>query len=1309
MSKDKSVIIHEFLLLFLNLGQLKEKQRIIELFVEAINSRDIGLEIVYFEDNKNKTGELAAISTYESNFGYFQIKGNLEKEDPEFLAVVRNLIKMLAVILENRAREEQLQDKKYESEIEIKTLVDNLAGVVYRCNNDAEWTMQYISGGIENLCGYTADDFISKKYNFKNMIYPLDRDMVRQKVSQALADKTDYVFEYRIRKKNGEECWIHEQGRGIFLPDGELKYLEGILLDINLRKQTETQLLLNSAIINNTTEAVYLVRMDNGEIIYTNQAFERLFGYDSREMIGKHVSIVNDPADTDPQKRAEEIIAALKETGKWQGEVANIKKNGERFLSHANVSVFAHGEYGEVIVAAHTDITESKKTAESLEERQRLLNKVGEIAKIGGWEFDLEQGGKPTWTKGTYDIVELDYDEPIPDINEHVKWYPPEYQAMIAKKMRDLAETEQPMRFDAQFKTKKGNLKWVRAIGEVVKKHGKVIKLRGTFQDITEIKKAEESVLENQERLRRIVDSNMFGIFFWDAQGRISDANKAFLDMVGYTKQELIEGKINWRAITPPEYLAQDERMLKLLQKQETIIPFEKEYIHKNNTRIPILIGVTTLNERNDQGICLILDITHRKKTQELINNLAKFPEENPSPVMRFSARGEIMYANKGAKHCLEAWSIKQGLDKDLLDIIAQTYASGKIKTVEKKCKEKTFLLTLTPILEQHYINIYGLDITPRKLLETALEKRIIAMAQPLNEAEGIDFDVLFNIKEIQELQDLFAKSANVASIITQTDGMPITQPSNFCRLCKDIIRKTEKGLINCLHSDAVIGKYSEKGATIQACLSAGLWDAGASITVGGKHIANWLIGQVRNEEQEKNKIKKYAYEIGADPEEFMRAFEEVPVMSKTQFQNVADTLFVMANLLSSAAYQNIQQARFISERKKAEAALIENNKQFQQLVDNMSSGVAIFKAIENGADFIFQDFNKAGEIIEKISKADVIGKRVTEVFPGAREFGLLDVLKRVFLTGTPERLADKIYKDSRIEGWRRNYVYKVASGELISVYDDVTEDKKIEQQEKEIFAAQAAARVEKQKAEELLKANQTLKLIQEQLMQAEKLASLGQLGAGVAHELNSPLAGILSLLRSYKKEKDPNSVEYADLAEMEKASEHMAKIIKGLNTFSRQSTGEVEEVDCNEAIQTTLSFTAYQLKQKGVGIETALEPDLWKITANENQIQQIIINMMSNACDASFANGVFRIATHNIKIAGKSYVEMLFEDRGTGIPQENLKKIFDPFFTTKRPGGGVGLGLSIVYKIVENHKGTIAVNSKEGQGTIFTIRFPAN
>ena len=213
-------------------------------------------------------------------------------------------------------------------------------------------------------------------------------------------------------------------------------------------------------------------------------------------------------------------------------------------------------------------------------------------------------------------------------------------------------------------------------------------------------------------------------------------------------------------------------------------------------------------------------------------------------------------------------------------------------------------------------------DISDPRRTKEALEKRILALTQPLDTIENIAFEDLFKLSDLQRLQDLFAEVWGVAALITYPDGTPITRPSNFSCLCSEIIRRNPKGLRNCRLSDAMIGRHNPSGPTIQRCLSAGLSNAGASITVGGRHLANWLIGQVRNEAQSEEQMMAYAREIGADETAFRDAYRKLPTMPQEKFDQIAHALFALAKQLSTTAYQNILQARFIADCKQTEKVL---------------------------------------------------------------------------------------------------------------------------------------------------------------------------------------------------------------------------------------------------------------------------------------------------------------------------------------------------------------------------------------------------
>jgi PAS domain S-box-containing protein len=245
-------------------------------------------------------------------------------------------------------------------------------------------------------------------------------------------------------------------------------------------------------------------------------------------------------------------------------------------------------------------------------------------------------------------------------------------------------------------------------------------------------------------------------------------------------------------------------------------------------------------------------------------------------------------------------------------------------------------------------------DAQGRRMVQGfCLEREAEGLARGVEEERGplvadfetfsdVSFESLFNLEQLQRIQDAFAQATGVASLITRPDGSPITKPSNFCRLCNDVIRKTELGRHNCFASDAAIGRHNPNGPIVQPCLSGGLWDAGASITVGGKHIANWLIGQVRNETQRLDEMLRYADEIGADREVFAQALQETPVMSLEKFQMIAEALFLLANEMSEKAFQNLLKARVLAERDKAQQSLKESEERFRALIEQAQDGVYV-------------------------------------------------------------------------------------------------------------------------------------------------------------------------------------------------------------------------------------------------------------------------------------------------------------------------------------------------------------------------------
>ena len=227
----------------------------------------------------------------------------------------------------------------------------------------------------------------------------------------------------------------------------------------------------------------------------------------------------------------------------------------------------------------------------------------------------------------------------------------------------------------------------------------------------------------------------------------------------------------------------------------------------------------------------------------------------------------------------------------------------------------------------------------------------------------------------------------------------------------------------------------------------------------------------------------------------------------------------------------------------------------------------------------------------------------------------------------------------------------------------------------------------------------------QAQLMQAEKIASLGRLSAGVAHEINNPLAGILiyaELLERQIKNHDFNR-EY--LTEIINQTLRCQQIVTRLLEFSRQSLGQKTHFDANEIILRCINLISHQAIFHNIDIHTELEPKLPKILGDPGQLQQVFTNLLLNAADAMQGHGRIMVASRPEPF--QDGIILTFTDTGAGIPPDIQDKIFEPFFTTKAPGKGTGLGLSIVYSVIQRHGGTIELDSAPGGGTTFTIRLP--
>jgi PAS domain S-box-containing protein len=360
-----------------------------------------------------------------------------------------------------------------------------------------------------------------------------------------------------------------------------------------------------------------------------------------------------------------------------------------------------------------------------------------------------------------------------------------------------------------------------------------------------------------------------------------------------------------------------------------------------------------------------------------------------------------------------------------------------------------------------------------------------------------------------------------------------------------------------------------------------------------------------------------------------------------------------------------------VTERKRAEAALL----RLAAVVE--SSDDAIFSMSTDG---VILSWNPAAERIYGYTAAEVVGRSIEAIVPPARRREVEEILEGLRLGRRVSHYeTERIRKDGRrIQVSLSASPMHDAAGRVLGssvIVRDITRRRHLER----------AAR------------------------QAEKLASLGTLSAGVAHELNNPISIIISrielMLMDAESQPLPPGV-HEDLHVLQQHAQRVSQIARGLLSFARQSTGELRPLDLSQLVEQTLLFMRKQITREDIEIHTSLDRSLPPIVGDANALQQVVVNLLTNARDAIDGPGVIRIETGRVPDA-PSRVRLIVSDTGIGMSADDISRIFDPFYTTKPRG--TGLGLSVSYGIVQDHQGTIDVHSEPGRGSTFIVSFPVS
>jgi diguanylate cyclase (GGDEF)-like protein/PAS domain S-box-containing protein len=716
------------------------------------------------------------------------------------------------------------------------------------------------------------------------------------------------------------------------------------------------------------------------------------------------------------------------------------------------------GKIGGMIT--YTEVTTGRKVIEiALRESEQRLRSL--FAAMTDVIFVLDINGRyleiaPTNTKGLKGDADTILGKTVQEV------LPEETAENLLHTIRTCLQDNTPAQtaYDLDIN---GEIHWFSATASPLTKETVIL----VAHDITELIHTNQALREKETQYQEIVTTMTEGVIVVDLDEKILFANPAFHTMLGVKHDSLI-GKNMADFVLPSSLeLIQKQTQKRITGRSDT---YEFEIRHQDGSPRLIQVSVHPQMDSNGKvvssfGVCR--DVTESRKIQQslresnnrlvLAQRLANLGSwEYDFSTMRLWVSDEI-YKILGIDQTSEFLSVRKILNRFVPE--DRRRFSDVIKSFQEGVliKEEEYRLLATEDRDERVVHgianqvfdgsgkvikISGVlrDITDQKRTEKALEKRVLALTQPLESAEDITFEELFNLEDIQHLQDQFAEATGVASIITSTDGTPITRPSNFCRLCKDIIRETPDGRVNCFRSDSILGVYNPKNATVQPCMSGGLWDAGAAISVGGHHVANWLIGQVRDETQTEEKIREYARKIGADEDSAANAFSEVPAMSREKFNGVAEALFTLANQLSAMAYQNVQQARFISERKSAESALKVSENKLRTLFSAMSDIIIIY---DKDGRYIEIAPTNLGKLYRP--PEELLDHTISEIFDPETAGIFMETIHKTLATGEMVKVDYNLLIGNN-NYWFSANVSPLDKSQVLWVARDITERKVVEE-----------------------------------------------------------------------------------------------------------------------------------------------------------------------------------------------------------------------------------------------------------------------
>ncbi|MDP8207513.1 MAG: PAS domain S-box protein [Candidatus Electryonea clarkiae] len=1045
----------------------------------------------------------------------------------------------------------------------------------------------------------------------------------------------------------------------------------------SLRKSTE----MFSTLVNSSPIPSLVSRVADGTVLFANEPLANMLGNDPNDVIGKKTpNYYANPSDR------EKVIKHLQKDGYLRNfETQLLKTNGEKIWVVFNLVISEIGG-DPVIIGAFWDIDERRKSEKALRESEEKFRQLTESIDEIFWMMDPADGSLIYVSPKYIDIFGFEYEAVCKNPECLLEIIHPDDR----QRMKNAIKKQISGKYEEEYRIvlPDKSIRWIRETAYPVKnEEGKIYRICGVAEDITERQDAKEELLKERNFVSAVLDTADALIIVLDLEGNIVRFNRTCEIITGYSFSE-VKNK-PFRQLIPDGDKEKVENVFSELSGEGKSNEGENYWITKSGDKKLISWSNSTLMDSGgnvEYIVAIGIDITEAREAEEKLKLYHKIFLASSDGIGITDPSGNTIEINPQLRELEE--SVMDHHHQETIGKSLEEEGSfrGEV-SYNKKSGGKIYAdLSIFPINndegELQYFVGMGKDITERKKDQEKLASRLryeeglAGCSEALlrsGEIEDVIQDAIHNLKQAADVGHVFIFE---------------NYKDNNDDLCCYL-------------------KYEEKDGTHEHEINKDV------------HLNLSYENGFSNLHKVLSENKPYSGNHENLPSDELSVFESLGVRSFLILP-----IFVIGNWhgfigfddMSSDRIWNEEEIRllrtasdmiggFIARRQAVEALRISEDR-FRNLVENAND--VIYSVNPNGKfTYLSPKFQEyTGHKVK-----DFIGKPITSLIEKNDIPILREWLNSVKAGGDKHAGYEFRMRDS--EGAARWIVTDASVlrdddgnvREIIGIAHDITEMKKV--------------------LDDLAEANQHLRDTQGQLVQSEKMASLGMLVAGIAHEINTPIGAINSMhgslmIANERLKEALQSVCTDELTENKKVSkmfgvieeanrvikegtERVTTIVKRLRSFARLDEADLKDGDINEGIEDTLTLIHHQMKHD---ITLHLNyGDIPVVSCYPGRLNQVFLNVLMNARQSIENKGEITITTY--QLAGNIHIEI--QDTGVGIPKDKLDKIFDPGYTTKGVGVGTGLGLSICYQIMQDHHGQILVESEVGKGTKFIIILPTN